>query len=88
MVQPQPSSFTDEQFRAAGWSNEKIEEFRRQENSDHAEALAAQQAALQQNAYGTQIQQQPVHSQQAIQTTQQQNLGQDCAPHLGQNGAL
>jgi len=81
-VQPQPSSFTDEQFRAAGWSNEKIEEFRRQENSDHAEALAAQQAALQQNAYGTQIQQQPVHSQQAIQTTQQQTPPQQPASNL------
>ena len=66
-VQPQPSSFTDEQFRAAGWTEDKIVEYRRQEVAEHAESVAAHQAVAQQNSYASQVHQQPVQTQQAFQ---------------------
>ena len=79
-VQPQPSSFTDEQFRAAGWTEDKIVEYRRQEVAEHAESVAAHQAVAQQNSYASQVHQQPVQTQQAFQPTPQQQVPQQHQP--------
>jgi hypothetical protein len=84
-VQPQPSSFTDEQFRAAGWTDDKISEYRRQEGAEQEEAIAAQQAAVQQNTYASQVHHQPVHSQQQV-PLQQQPAG-NLASAFGSLGA-
>ena len=73
-VQPQPSSFTDEQFRAAGWTDDKIVEYRRQEVAEQQDAIAAQHAAAQQNTYASQVHHQPAHSQQSIQPIPQQQV--------------
>ena len=58
IVQTQPSSFTDEQFRAAGWTEDKIQEYRRQEAAEQNDAIEAHQIASNQNAFLSQIQQQ------------------------------
>jgi hypothetical protein len=73
-VQPQPSSFTDEQFRAAGWTDDKIAEYRRQEVAEQEDAISAQHAAAQQNAYASQVHQQPAQSQQSLQPIPQQQV--------------
>ncbi|MBT4059490.1 MAG: hypothetical protein HOE69_04195 [Euryarchaeota archaeon] len=57
-VQPQPSGFTDEQYRAAGWSEDKIGNLRRQETNEYAEIIAAQEAANKQAQYTAQMHQQ------------------------------
>ncbi|MBO57638.1 MAG: hypothetical protein CMA77_01410 [Euryarchaeota archaeon] len=81
IAQTQPSSFTDEQFRAAGWTDDKIQEYRRQEATEQAEAIAAQQVVTNQNAFAAQMQQQ--HSQsQTQQPAPQQQEGQS---QLGSN---
>jgi hypothetical protein len=56
--QPEPSAFSDDQFRAAGWSEEKITEYRREAALEAEEARGAQQQASAQAAYAQQVHQQ------------------------------
>ena len=74
IAQPQPSAFTDEQFRAAGWTDDKIIEYRRQEASEQAEAVASQNLVTNQNAYSAQIQQQHFQTQSTQTSPHQQGV--------------
>jgi len=56
--QPEPSAFSDDQFRAAGWSEDKITEYRREAALEAEEARGAQQQASAQAAYAQQVNQQ------------------------------
>jgi hypothetical protein len=70
-VMPQQSSITDEQYRVAGWSEDKIADLRRQEGNEIAGVAAANQANQNQAAYAEQVQ-----SQQTQVTPQQVQPGQ------------
>jgi hypothetical protein len=54
---PQQSSITDEQYRAAGWSEDKIADLRRQEANEYTEIIASQEAANKQAQYTAQVHQ-------------------------------
>jgi len=75
--QPEPSAFSDDQFRAAGWSEDKITEYRREAALKAEEATGAQQQASAQAAYAHQVHQQQLvphqpHHQQPVQPQQPQ----------------
>jgi hypothetical protein len=55
-VMPQQSSITDEQYRTAGWSEDKIADLRRQEGNEIEEVSAANQANQNQADYAQQVQ--------------------------------
>ena len=53
---PQQNTITDEQYRIAGWSEDKIADLRRQEVNEIAETSSAIQATHNQAAYASQVQ--------------------------------
>jgi len=67
-VMPEQSSITDEQYRAAGWSEDKIADLRRQEGNEIAEVAAVNQAHQNQADYAQHLQSnQPQVSHQQVQ---------------------
>jgi hypothetical protein len=72
-VMPEQSSITDEQYRAAGWSEDKIADLRRQEGNEVAEVVAVNQAHQNQADYAQQVQyNQPQVTPQQVQPAQVQ----------------
>jgi|GEM_PF-169737 len=98
VAQPQVSTTTDDQFRAAGWSEEKIAEYRREQAAEAQEAVDAQQQAAAQATYAQQVHHQslqPQHQQAAapVQQAQQppqfpQTPAQPVAPEVPQETGL
>ncbi len=56
ITMPQQSTITDEQYRAAGWTEDKIAELRREEANEIAKVSEAIQASQEQAAYAAQVQ--------------------------------
>ena len=63
IVMPQQSTITDDQYRAAGWTEDKIVDLRRQEANEIAKVSDAIQATQHQATYAAQVQH---HQTQAI----------------------
>ena len=56
IAMPQQSTITDEQYRAAGWTEDKIADLRRQEANEIAKVSDAIQASQNQATYAAQVQ--------------------------------
>ncbi len=56
IVMPEQSTITDDQYRAAGWTEDKIADLRRQEANEIAKVSEAIQASQNQAAYADQVQ--------------------------------
>ncbi len=92
-VMPQQSSITDEQYRAAGWSEDKIADLRRQEGNEIAGVAAVNQAnqnqadyAQQVHSHQTQVTHQQVQSAQIQPVPQTQNEQQNLNLAFGSLG--
>jgi len=87
-VMPQQSSITDEQYRAAGWSEDKIADLRREEGNEIAGVAAANQAHQNQADYAQQVQshQTQVTHQQVQPVPQPQNEQQNLNLAFGSLG--
>ena len=92
-VMPQQSSITDEQYRAAGWSEDKIADLRHQEGNEIAGVAAVNQAnqnqadyAQQVHSHQTQVTHQQVQSAQIQPVPQTQNEQQNLNLAFGSLG--
>jgi hypothetical protein len=85
---PQQSSITDEQYKVAGWSADKIADLRRQEGNEIAGVAAVNQATQNQAAYAEQVQspQTQVTPQQVQPVPQAQNEQQNLNLAFGSLG--
>ena len=92
-VMPQQNSITDDQYRAAGWSEDKIADLRRQEGNEIAGVAAVNQAnqnqadyAQQVHSHQTQVTHQQVQSAQIQPVPQTQNEQQNLNLAFGSLG--